>query len=180
MNFSTLQTRVADYLDRTDCGTRIPNWINDTRKHIALQYNFDYLYVEATMTTYSGSGTYALPTDYMGHLTVWCQNFKLAKVGAREFDELTGIDEETPSYAPTLFTQSDQTSGAPTYYIDRGMNIQFWPTPDSTYTVLMKYYAQPLDFTNTTDEDYISRFHFEAIIFGACLRGAVFLSNGLD
>jgi hypothetical protein len=41
----------------------------------------------------------------------------------------------------------------------------------------MKYYAQPGNFTTGADEDYMSRFHFEAIIFGTALRGAIYLDD---
>lgn len=182
MDYSTIQARVAEYLDRTDLTTHIQNWINDCRKDIALKYDFDYLYVEASISTSAGSATYSLPQDYLGHLTIFAGSKKLTRVGPREFDELYGNNDDDESNVVWLTSETSQRdsatpSGAPDYYIDRGMYIQLWPIPDNTYTVLMKYYAQPADFTIGTDEDYVSRFHFEAIIYGAALRGAVFLDD---
>ncbi len=177
MDYSTLQSRVCQYLDRSDLTTHIQNWINDTRKDIALKYDFDYLYVEATTTTSAGSATYALPTDYMGHLVMMSNSKKLSRIGAREFDELIGIDEATPDSTSVLSTESGTTSGPPEYYIDRGMQFELFPSPDTAYTITLKYYAQPSDFTIAADSDYISVFHFEAVIFGAALRGAIFLDD---
>lgn len=62
------------------------------------------------------------------------------------------------------------------------MNFQLYPNPDNAYTLTIKYYAQPASWTEATtaddaEEDYISRFHFEAIIWGASLRGAIFLDD---
>lgn len=188
MQYSTIIDRVAEYLDRSDLGTsasttisatKIGQWVNDTRKDIALKYDFNYLYVEATISTSAGTATYSLPSDYMGHLTILCAYKKLSRVGAREFDELVYTDdtELTTSNQLELTESDDATSGFPEYYIDRGMCIQLYPNPDDEYTVTMKYYAQPVDFEVASDEDYMARFHFEAIIFGAALRGAVFLDD---
>lgn len=188
MIYSMMIDRVSQYLDRTDLGTsattpvsssKIAQWTNDTRKDISLKYDFNYLYAEATVSTSADSATYSLPDDYMGHLTLLCDYKKLSRVGAREFDELyyTDDDESTASSQLELNVSSTSTEGFPEYYIDRGMYIQLFPRPDDTYTLTMKYSAQPADFTAGTDEDYMSRFHFEAIIFGAALRGAVFLDD---
>lgn len=187
MIYSMITDRVAEYLDRTDLGTsssspisssKIGQWINDTRKDVALKYDFNYLYVEATIETSAGTAVYSLPEDYMGHLTVLCEYKKLMRVGAREFDELLYTDDvEVSSVANLELTEGSGTSGFPEYYIDRGMNIELFPRPDAAYTITMKYYAQPANFTTGTDYDYMSTFHFEAVIFGAALRGALFLDD---
>ena len=183
MNFTTLQSRVTEYLDRTDIAVKVASWINDTRKDISLKYNFNYLYTETTFTTSANTATYNLPTDYLGHLTVWVQHKKLARLLPREADELTQTDTDATDallYLPTenaLTDASEDITDAPDYYIDRGMQIQLYPTPDDDYTITLKYYAQPTDFTVGADYDYISTFHFEAVIFGAALRGAIFLDD---
>lgn len=188
MQYDDIVDRVADYLDRTDLGTsssdpisstNIGKWVNDTRKDLALKHNFNYLYEEATVSTSAGTATYSLPQDYMGHVTILCDYKKLTRIGAREFDELVYTDDEENEGSDQLQldVSSDATSGFPEYYIDRGMYFELYPKPDATYTLTMKYYAQPDDFDSADDEDYMSRFHFEAIIFGASLRGAIFLDD---
>ncbi len=188
MEYHDIVDRVAEYLDRTDLGTsssatisatKIGQWVNDTRKDIALKHDFNYLYEEATISTSAGTATYALPQDYMGHLTILCGYKKLVRVGAREFDELyyKDKDENKDSDELELTEGTNPSSDFPEYYIDRGMYIQLFPAPDATYTVTMKYHAQPADFDTAADEDYMSRFHFETIIFGAALRGAMYLDD---
>jgi len=189
MIYSVIVDRVAEYLDRTDLGTSVSNpisatkigqWVNDTRKDVALKYDFNYLYAEATISTSAGTAVYSLPADYMGHLTILCNYKKLMRVGAREFDELLYTDDAVIASPDNIeLSEGSSYSGFPEYYIDRGMNIQFYPEPDAAYTITMKYYAQPADFFTATgtDYDYMSTFHFEAIIFGAALRGALFLDD---
>jgi hypothetical protein len=187
MNRLNIRNRVIDYLDRTDLNTRIENWINDVRIDLSLKYNFRYLYAEATASTVAGSSRMCLPTDYLGHLTVWMGAKKLMRVGAREFDELTQTDIDagaSPRQLPLEASSSVTTtsiSAPPDYYVERGMEIDLYPTPDIVYTMLLKYYAQPevydIGTGGDTEEDYIMRFHPEAVMWGAAYRGALYLDD---
>jgi len=187
MNCATLSGRVYDYLDYALSDTKIIGWINDTRRDLALKYDFNYLYEEATVSTEAGSARYALPSDYLGHLTIFCDNKKLERIGAREFDSLGETDSTAVNFNAVLPTESSITDGygSPDYYIDRGMEIDLYPIPGAIYTLTLKYYAQPVDWdlTNYTAatlsgaSDYISTFHPEAIIFGAALRGSMYLDD---
>jgi hypothetical protein len=189
MNYGVMIDRVASYLDRTDLGdstaaslsaTKIGGWINDTIKDIALKYNFNYLYVEATINTSAGSSTYGLPDDYMGHLDMFLGTKKLVRIDPREFDSVHGDDMQigdTDPANPLLFTTGSLEQDEPDYYIDRGMAFELWPHPDGTYQVMMRYYAQPTDVSQTTDENFIMRFHPETVIFGAVMRGSLFLDD---
>lgn len=187
MNRLNLRNRVVDYLDRSDLNVKIENWINDARIDLALKYNFRYLYVEATLSTVVLSSTYAMPIDYLGHLNVWCNNKKLMRISSAEFDNLT-LTEIGASAAPRqLYLEAgssvttDSILAPPDYYVERGMSIELYPTPDAIYQLLLKYYAQPSVWTTGTagdsEEDYITRFHFEAVIWGAALRGSIYLDD---
>lgn len=192
MQYSIIIDRVSDYLDRSDLGTssssplsstKIGGWINDVRTDIALKWPFKYLYVEATCSTSAATATYALPSDYLGHLEMWLGSKKLVRLGSREAGMLTETDVDATYNTRALTLEAgssvsiDTSEGAPDYYIDRGMEFELWPVPDATYTVKIRYYAQPANFVLSTDYDYISTFHFEAIIWGAALRGAMFLDD---
>ena len=174
---------MADYLDRADLTTHIADWINDARLDIALKYNFKYLYVEATCSTSASTATYAFPSDYLGHETIWCGSKKLMKAAAREYDELTETDVDAAA-VPRMLTVEQGTAisissiaGPPDYYIPRGMEFELYPLPDTGYTLKIKYYCQPSTFSVDADYDYISTFHYETIIWGACLRGAIFMDD---
>jgi len=183
MIYSNLQSRVAMNLDnRSDLTTYIQNWINDARKDIALEYDFDYLYVEATCQTSAGSATYAFPEDYLGHDILLLGTKKLVRITPREFENLRGlhenidvtIDSATP-YLP--YYDSSLETDTPDYYLVRGMFFDLYPIPDGTYTLVIKYYSQPADFSEDSDEDYMSRFHPDIIVWNAALRGAVYLDD---
>jgi hypothetical protein len=176
-----VRDKVIEYLDgRTDLNTKINSWIDDARRDIANKYNFAYLYVEATCDTSAGSARYALPSDYLNHLNLFIETKKLVRIDPTEFDAVHGDDialDSTTAKTPYLYTTGALEQGEPEYYIDRGLEFDLWPTPDGTYTLTMRYYAQPSAFTDDDDYDYITTFHTEAVIFGAAYRGAVYLED---
>jgi hypothetical protein len=178
---STIRQRVIDYLDgRTDIDTKVNQWIDDTRRDLAGKYNFNYLYAEATATASASVTRYALPSDYLGHLNMFIGTKKLIRLLPNEFDTIHGdaIDTVVTGNTPSnLFTTGGNETGPSDYYIDRGMEFDLYPIPDTTYTLTLKYYANPIDWTLDTDYDYISTFHTEAVIFGAAMRGAIYLED---
>jgi hypothetical protein len=172
---------VVAYLDnRTDMTTLIQQYINDARRSIATEYNFNYLYTETTFSTVVASARYNFPADFLGQENLFLGTKKLIRILPNEFDSIHGMNtpiSATDGAVRFLYTTSGMEQGEPDYYIDRGMQFDLWPTPGSVYVVTIKYYANPADFINPTDYDYISTFHTEAIIFGAALRGAIFLED---
>lgn len=177
-----IRARVIEYLDgRTDLDSKINDWIDDTRRTIASQYyQFSYLFTEAYIDTSAGQSYYPLPCDYMGHLNIFLGKKKLVRLSPNEFDSLhvaKGHDGDKDDISHYLVTTSSMASGEPDYYIDRGMEIEVWPVPDGIYTLFIKYYAQPAPFEDDEDNDYITSFYPELVIFGAAYRGAVYLDD---
>lgn len=166
--FDSLKSRVREYVDRTDIDTKIENWINDTRRDISTKYNFHYLYTEATVSTVAGSSYYPYPSDYLDKLAIFCGGRKLSKVPAHFFEELVSTTSTGDIWS---------ASGDPIYYIERGSEFQLYPTPDAVYTLDLRYYAQPADFTASGDYDDMSNLYPDAIIYGACERAAIYLED---
>ena len=177
----TIRQRVIDYLEgRTDLDSKINAWVDDARRDLAGKYDFAYLYTEATATTSAGEERYALPSDYLGHLSIFLGTKKLIRIRPGEFDAIHGDDadiQSTDGSTKYLYTIGSSEQDEPDYYIDRGMEFDLYPVPDGTYTLLIKYYANPADWTADAEYDYISTFHTEAVIFGAALRGALYLED---
>lgn len=184
MNFSNLKSRVSQYLERGDTGitTKIENWINDTRKDIALKHTFGYLLVEAYMDMTALEPRYSLPTDYLGKLQVFLVNQSDSKKRAR-MEKV----QSTRYFADTYLTDASDghttviDGGTPNKYVEYGTEFEVHPTPNATavatYRLYLWYYAQPSNFTEDSDEDHISRYHFESIIWGAAYRGAIYLDD---
>jgi hypothetical protein len=176
-----IRTEVISYLDgRTDLDTKINRWIDDARRDVATKYDFAYLFTSATASTSAGAVRYALPSDYQGHLSMFIGTKKLIRISPNEFDAVHADDIDiaaTEASNPYLFTTGSLEQDEPDYYIDRGLEFDLYPIPDAVYTITLHYYAQPAAFTSDAEYDYITTFHTEAVIFGAALRGAIYLED---
>jgi len=178
---SGIRSKVIEYLDgRTDLDSKVNSWIDDTRRDMANTYDFSYLYVEATCETSAGTERYALPADYLGHLNMFIGTKKLVRIAPGVFDSVHGDTSDLTSdssVTPFLMTTGSLEQSEPDYYIDRGVEFDLWPIPDDTYTLLLRYYAQPQDFIYDYSYDYLTTFHTECVIFGAAYRGAIYLED---
>lgn len=184
MDYSTMKSRVQEYLEfaSSDIATKAGNWVNDTRKDLALKHKFGYLLTEAYISMTSGTARYALPTDFLGHLEMFLVNQSDTKKRARIYKT------QSPGYFADQYFRDAQdgdttitVGGTPTTYVEYGTEFELHPTPDATmassYYIYLWYYAQPTSFSANSDEDHMSRYHFEAIIFGATYRGAMYIDD---
>lgn len=177
MDASTMRERVAHYLDRDDVDANINDWMQDARQDLALTYNFHYLYKEATTNVSAGQNRYTLSSDYLDHLTLFYYEGgnigkKLGRISPGIFDEMAGLTETTCA-----------GSGVPEYYVIYGREIEVHPTPNAECTadsgkLKIRYYSKAPSLTADSDEDYMAIHHYEAIIYGACARGCLFLNDG--
>ena len=177
MNYGELRNRVHELLEnRTDLTTKIGAWINDTRKDLATEYEFDHLFATQAGSTSVGEALYNLPSDY-----IWLQS---VYVGSKPLYKLTMTEEGFLYYNSSndrLYLPYDSDvinkQGSPCYYLIQGEQIKMIPIPDAVSTYIINYYRLPEDFVNVDDSDMISRLHADAIIYGAALRGALFLDD---
>jgi len=179
MQFYELVSRVCMSLDRSDLSgsslaslgsTRAGQWINDVRLDIANKYKFAFYYSEATLNTVVASAYYPLPSDLLDHFSVFVGDSKLTRYSMQNFDEQIS-SQAVGSIA------SNTASGRPNYYVLRGTQFQLYPTPNDTYQINLRYYARPETFTASSDFDVASNAYPDAIIFGATMRGSLWLED---
>jgi len=158
------------YLDRDDINTAAKPyagyWINDIRLDLATQFNWPHLWTESSVTTIAGSSDYALPTDYLDHLTVRISSKNLHGFMERDWDKVVLEDEDDPP-------DSDE----PDCYYMKGTIMRLRPQPDAAYTLTLVYYARPTDFSADGDTDHWSNNYPYVLIHGAVVLGATFLDD---
>lgn len=167
MNFGNMKNRVAAEVNRDDLGIWIPDWINETREKISLMHQFSFLFIEKTVNLASATYSYAFDTGttidrYSGlHSAVMYYNttttIKLPYVDRPLFDKLF----------PTSISTAD-----PTAYTVKGEKFQVNQIPSvlTSKTFLAKYYALPDLLSADSDEKYIDKKYFQAIIAGAAMK----------
>lgn len=161
--FATLKTAMAEWLDRTDLTTRIPDFIGmfeakiNRRLRVRQQVNYAFLSMTAGATT--------LPTDYLEWKRVtWQGNPK------RELDYVT------PSYLSG--TNPDSISDAPRYFTIEGTVLKVSPLDNTTLEML---YAQKLpSLSDDNDTNWMLDEHPDGYLFGSLVMACTLISNAGD
>ena len=163
--YSELKTSVANYLNRDDLTSNIPDFITLTENRLNRELRIRANVTRATTTTTSGTAFYDLPDDLI---------------------ELRNITYDTTSSSYALSYLSPESlsreygstsSGFPRAYSNIGKTIKLSPTPDAAYTININYYGKlnPLSDSVTTN-NILSEFP-DLYLFGSCMEGAIFLND---
>jgi len=136
--YSNLQTAIATWLNRSDLTSVIPDFITLAEERISRDIRARRQVVNTTLTTTANVQSVTLPNDFLE-----AENITL--VGTNPPGAMSVI---TPEIMDRRFPAGEFT-GKPVVYCFLGNTIQFGPTPDAAYSVLMDYY-QRLDIASTT------------------------------
>lgn len=119
--------------------------------------------VSATFETAAGTILYSMPSPFeaMRQLSIvnpdTSEHTYLRKFDIRDYEE--------------NFVDTVDNRGYPTNYVREGCAVRLWPTPDATYTVVLKYWTVLEDMSDTNDSPGIPQNWHEMILYGALWRG---------
>lgn len=163
--YSTLQTAVANWLDRDDLTARIPEFIAlaETRINRALRIRAMET-VSTAISTASGTREYALPTKY-----VQMKTFALTT------DPITSLAYITPEIMNRIWAGS--TKGKPTAYTIVGDNVRLGPNPDAVYTTSMTYYKTFDALSDAAPTNWLMLNAADLLLYGSLLEAEPYLMN---
>ena len=164
-NYTELKSSVANYLNRNDLTTSIPDFItlNDGKLNRDLRIRASV--VRAETTTTANTAFYNLPSDII---------------------ELKNITRDTSnaSYALSYMSLESASreyggfsSGTPRAYSSVGDTIKHLPTPDATYTIGINYYKKLTALSDSNTTNTILENYPDLYLFGSCFEGALFLND---
>ena len=159
--YSELKTAVANWLNRDDLTSVIPDFIALTEAD--MDRKIRHWRMEQRSTADIDARYTQLPSGFMEAV-----RFHL------DVDERP-IDLVTPVFMQKQRQSNSDTSGRPLYYSIIAGQIEVWPTPDSAYTGELYYYARttPLDDSNTSN--WILNYFPDAYLYGALTHSAPYL-----
>ena len=159
--YSELKTAVANWLNRDDLTSVIPDFIALTEAD--MDRKIRHWRMEQRSTADIDARYTQLPSGFMEAV-----RFHL------DVDERP-IDLVTPVFMQKQRQSNSDTSGRPLYYSIIAGQIEVWPTPDSAYTGELYYYARttPLDDSNTSN--WILDYFPDAYLYGALVHSAPYL-----
>jgi hypothetical protein len=106
----------------------------------------------AYSSTTSGENRISVPTDYDGSISLSNLSgpINIGWAGGRQLTKREG------AWISSQWTGS----GEPTHYADYGTWMELWPTPDSSYSLELRYYAKlPTMVASTATPHFDERWH---------------------
>jgi hypothetical protein len=158
-NYTELQASVADFLNRGDLTSVIPDFVTMTEA----EFNRILRVREMTVRTQApiDSQYVKLPDDFLGMRNI---DLLTDPITPMSYKNLQNLDIHRASFA----------TGKPIYYSIMQNNIEFAPVPDGAYTIEIVYYQKIPDLS-TFSTNWLLANHPDAYLYGALMHSAPYL-----
>lgn len=162
-NYTDLQASIADFLNRDDLTTQIPDFIKMAES--VLNRTMRHWRMEDRVTAVLNTQYTSLPTNFIEPVRMILTGDKVSAV------ELVGALEISQ-----LRADANDTKGRPRNYAILDQSIEVFPTPDQDYTFEMVYVETlPPLASNTTN--WLLDEYPEAYLYGSLVHSAPYLQE---
>ena len=162
-SYASLQTTIADLLNRSDMATRIPGFIALVEAQLNARLRVSRMNVQETLTIAAGTETTDLPSD-----SVQINSIRMT----------SGADIAL-SYVPPqqmlTIKQHGVATGEPRAYTVRGTTIEWDRLTDTAYTAVLSYMQAIPALSDTNTSNWVLANFPQAYLYGAALHAAPFL-----
>jgi hypothetical protein len=162
MNYTTLKSSVADFLNRQDLAAVIPTFISLSEANLNRVLRTRAMLCRATAL---------LDT----HFTKLPSDFLEAKNIQLNTDPVTSLQYVTIEHADLL--RARWSTGKPRYYTIVGDTLEVVPPPDTGYTVELVYYKQIPALTELNETNWLLTSHPDVYLYGTLLQSAPYLKD---
>lgn len=163
-SYTTLKTKIAEYLARSDLDTQIPDFIRLAEERLRRDLRIRQMLKVATATTTVGDSTVSLPADFLAMKDL---HLDTTPVQVLQFQNTSNF-----------FRNARTTDrGLPTMYTLLGSEFQFAPLPDSAYTLRMVYYYKPELLSDSNASNLFLANCPDLLLYGALAEAEPYLMN---
>jgi hypothetical protein len=163
--YTELKTSVANYLNRDDLTSVIPDFISLTENRMNRDLRVRANMIRSTTTTTSGIAFYNLPSDLI----------ELRNITFNTGSQIYALAYLSPESGSREY--GNIVSGSPRAYTNLGTNIQLYPAPDGEYTIGINYFQQLTPLSDTVTTNNILDTFPDLYLYGSCLEGATYLND---
>lgn len=163
-NYSGLKTSVANYLGRSDLTAQIPDFITLAEYRLQRNLRVRQMLKTASASTTGGDSTVGLPSDFLELRDIYINS--------------------NPRFAlnylsPSAFSRDARAaeSGRPNFYTLRAAEFELAPIPDSSYSLVMLYFAKPDLLSDSNVSNVFLANAPDALLYGALLEAEPYLMN---
>ena len=162
--FAGLKATIADYLNRDDLTSVIPSFITiaEAKFNRKLRTRQMVKRAEGQIET----AFFAYPSD-------WLQ----AKEFQLNTNPIVRLQFVTEAYGDELKSNRYVSTGQPAYYTITGTQLEFIPTPDSTYSAELTYYAKIPALSDSNTSNWLLAYAPDLYLYGALLEAAPYLKD---
>lgn len=161
-SYATLQTQVADFLNRSDLTSQIPTFIQ--LAEASMNRKLRHWRME-TRSRADVSTQYAdLPSD-------WLETVRYNIVGDRRMSLISHAELMDRREA------TENTAGKPRFYAHVAGDLELYPTPDATYSTELLYYAKIPALSDDNTSNWLLTNAPDAYLYGALTHSAPYLQE---
>jgi hypothetical protein len=162
--YTELKSSLADWLNRSDLTSVIPDFISLAESQIERQLRTRQMIVRATATIDTEYG--AVPGDFL--------ETKSLKLNT---NPVTNLTFQTIDALDSLSNTTYLSSGKPLYFTIVGGQIRVLPIPDGSYTAELVYYAKLTKLSSTVATNWLLTQAPDVYLYGALLQAAPYLQD---
>lgn len=161
--YATLKTAIADFLNRDDLTSAIPTFV--ALAEASIKRDVRHWRMENRATATLNSQYEALPAR-------WIAPIRLMITGGQSYDLIPVGQAEIAS-----LRASSNDAGRPMYYALTQGELEFYPTPDQSYTLEMVYYEAPAALSADGDTNWLLTNFPDVYLYGSLVHTAPYLSD---
>lgn len=162
-SYAEVKTAVANWLNRSDLTTYIPDLVRFGE--IRIYRDLRLRTMETVLNSTISSGVLALPADYV--------DLRYAYVNGATVQFL---ERKSPEFIYTKYPIRS-VDGLPKYIAREGDNFIFGPYPDSNYTIKGIYYKRLTALSDSNTTNWFTTNAPDLLVFAALIESEVFVKN---
>jgi hypothetical protein len=162
--FAGLKATIADYLNRDDLTSVIPSFITIAEAKFNRK-----LRVRQMIKRSNGQ----IETAFFAYPADWLQ----AKEFQLNTNPIQRLQFVTEAQGDELKSNRYFSVGQPVYYTITGTQLEFIPTPDTTYSAELTYYAKIPALSDTNTSNWLLTYAPDLYLYGALLEASPYLKD---
>jgi hypothetical protein len=163
-NYGTLKTAIADTLDRQDLTSVIPSFVSLAQAQFNRKIRSHRQITRGSLTI--DAQFEALPADWLETIRITMDANPIRVLTQISMDDLTRYR-----------TAIDNTTDAPVYFAHNGTDIELFPTPSTSYTAEISYYARMTPLSADGDTNWLLTNHPDVYLYGSLVHTAPYLKD---
>ena len=163
-NFGTLKTAIADTLNRDDLASVIPQFVSLAQAQFNRKIRSHRQITRGSLTI--DAQFEALPADWLETIRITMDANPIRVLTQISMDDLTRYR-----------TAIDNTTDAPVYFSHNGTDIELFPTPSTSYTGEITYYAKITALSADEDTNWLLTNNPDVYLYGSLVHTAPYLKD---